>query len=288
MEAFGAQGGTSIVGGFNGGRGAHIAGQLKIDAGQKLYIYVGQKGEEIHATGDTQGGWNGGGTYTGSHTLVEDAGYYSEYNYCGGGGATDFALQGTEGSTTWNYTNHLNSRILVAGGGGGALYRSTVMQVSASSTSQVKFSGGGGGGGAYVGEAGYGGALPGGGGTLSGGGKTTTGGTTGNNGGFGYGGNYSGVFSAGMGGGGWYGGASGSYDAAKEPSTTGGTPKSNFSTQGSGGGGSSFVYTSDNATYYPNSATKPDTKFYITPTGMTEGARSGNGEARITYMAEEE
>ena len=284
LEALGAQGGTSTVGGFNGGRGAQIAGQLMIDKDQTIYIYVGQKGEEIHAAGETQGGWNGGGKYTGTHTLATETGSYSEYNYCGGGGATDFALKNAD----WNTSDHLNSRILVAGGGGGALYRSTMMQLSASSTTQVKFSGNGGGGGAYVGETGYGGALPGGGGTLSGGGQITTGGTTGSNGSFGYGGNYSGVFSAGMGGGGWYGGASGSYDAAKETSTTGGTAKTNFSTQGSGGGGSSYVYTSDNAQYYPSGATKPDAKFYITPTGMTEGARSGNGEARITYMGEEE
>lgn len=290
LEAFGAQGGTSEVGGFNGGRGAHVEGQLKVTKGQTLYIYVGQKGEEIHDKSASQGGWNGGGTYTGTHTLVADAGNYSEYNYCGGGGATDFALK----SAAWNTADHMNSRILVAGGGGGALYRSTTMQLSSTSTTQVKFSGNGGGGGAYVGETGYGGALPGGGGTLSSGGAVAAGGTTGNAGTFGYGGNYSGVFSAGMGGGGWYGGASGSYDASKEPSTTGSTAKSNFSTQGSGGGGSSYIYTSDNAQYYPGSGLqgipsgRTSGDFYITPTGMTEGARSGNGEARITYMGEEE
>lgn len=40
-----------------------------------------------------------------------------------GGGATDIALYGINKSADWNNSNHLYSRIIVAGGGAGA-YRS--------------------------------------------------------------------------------------------------------------------------------------------------------------------
>lgn len=282
LEALGAQGGT--YGGFNGGRGAHIGGQLLINKDQVLYIYVGQAGVSVHSRTETQGGWNGGGVYTGSNTTTEGTVVISsttynqdQWDFCGGGGATDFAISGTEGSTSWKTDAHLYSRILVAGGGGGALFREYAQNL-------WKFSGGGGGGGAYNGETGYGGAKPGGGGTLSGAGAIASGGSNAVAAAFGIGGNYNGTYSAGMGGGGWYGGASGAYDSAKE------NPSNNdFSRQGSGGGGSSYIYNADNANYYPTKTgySKPDTKFYITPTIMTEGARSGNGEARITYMGAE-
>jgi len=279
LEGLGAQGAT--YGGFAGGRGAHIAGQLHVEAGETFYIYVGQQGMRVQQSSETQGGWNGGGTYTGDNTVTveySDANNTverSQRNFCGGGGATDFALQGTYGSTDWNNSSHLNSRILVAGGGGGALYREYQVNV-------WKFSGGGGGGGAYSGEAGYGGSKPGGGGTLNGGGAVASDGSSADAGIFGKGGNFSGNLSAGMGGGGWYGGASGAYDAANENPSA-----SSFSRGGSGGGGSSYIYNTDNEGYWPSGVTKPASKYYITPTIMTEGARSGNGEARITYMGSE-
>ena len=280
LEALGAQGST--YGGFVGGRGAQIAGQLTLQKNQVLYIYVGGAGVTVQSN-TTQGGWNGGGVYTGSNSSAT-----SERIYCGGGGATDFALQGSEGSSSWNTTEHLNSRILVAAGGGGALYRVYP------SDNNFKFTGGGGSGGAYPGEAGYGGSKPGGGGTLSAAGEIASGGSEAVSAGFGYGGNYSGTLSAGMGGGGWYGGASGAYDAANENPTA-----KNFSRGGSGGGGSSYIWNSANATYYNghgnNAPSIPDgsvmttaSSFYITPTILTEGGRPGNGEARITYMGAEE
>ena len=278
LEALGAQGAS--YGGFVGGRGAQIAGLLKVQKDQVLYIYVGQQGTMVQSN-TTQGGWNGGGKYTGSNTTVSNNNIY-----CGGGGATDFALQGTDGSADWNTAAHLGSRILVAAGGGGALYREY--------NSNFKFTGGGGGGGAYPGETGYGGSKPGTGGTLSGPGVIASGGTLAVDAGFGFGGDYTGSLSAGMGGGGWYGGASGAYDAANENPSA-----SNFSRGGSGGGGSSYIWNGDNATYYSGHGTNNAptttgsketvaTKFYITPTILTEGARPGNGEARITYMGEEE
>ena len=38
----------------------------------------------------------------------------------GGGGSTDISLYGEDGSTQWNNSDHLYSRIIVAGGGGGS------------------------------------------------------------------------------------------------------------------------------------------------------------------------
>ena len=292
LEALGAQG--AGCGGFAGGRGAQISGQLYIQKNQVLYIYVGQQGYHVTTTGASQGGWNGGGKYTGTNTAADASGY-SSHNYCGGGGATDFALK----SGDWDSSDHLNSRILVAGGGGGALYYEFMMVMSRNADGSekelytAKFTGGGGSGGAYAGEAGYGGSKKGAGGTLNAGGAVATGGTLASGGSFGSGGNYWGTLSAGMGGGGWYGGASGAYDAANDDRA-----HDKYSSQGSGGGGSSYIWNAENATYYnehgtnnapsiPSGSVMTDpSEFYITPTGMVEGARPGNGEARITYIGE--
>ena len=272
LEAFGAQGGTA--GGFKGGAGAHVSGQLTIAKDQVLYIYVGGQGLTVTSSNSAQGGWNGGGVFNGTFTGTAGTQHY----FCGGGGATDFALQGTVNSTDWNNSAHMNSRILVAGGGGGALLREY--------NSNWKFSGGGGSGGAFDGETGIGGAFPGRGGTLSAGGSA--GASDGDAGQFGKGGNYRGdsnQFSAGCGGGGWYGGGAGGSNASNEAPTA---ANPNFSQQGAGGGGSSFIYNEDYDDYYPSGVSKPDTKWYMIVTGISAGARLGNGEARITYMGEDE
>lgn len=248
LEVWGAQGASSTE--FQGGKGAYIAGNLYITSGTTLYVYVGQQGVYVNsaATASAQGGWNGGGTYTGT--------YSSGNYYAGGGGATDFSLDSSD---------HLNSRILVAGGGGGALnyYIDSVTGTYGS----------GGAGGAYNGETGSAGSNPGGGGTLTGGG--TAGGSNAEPGSFGQGGGYNGSTSVGMGGGGWYGGGSGG-DAASD------------TRQGSGGGGSSYMWNEENAGYYPSGKSTLLTEdFYIDPVGATEGARSGNGQAKITYVSQE-
>ena len=289
LEAMGAQGATT--GGFNGGRGADVAGQVFIKKGQKLFIYLGQAGtvQPVAAVG----GWNGGGYYSGSQTADSD-----EKRFAGGGGATDFSLiKVTEAN--WATDAHLKSRILVAGGGGGALYCNT----SVNSKTYIYCGGGGNGGGEaaegraeYAGEAGFGGSHPGGGGTLSAGGTVASGGSNGNPGSFGTGGNYAGTLSAGCGGGGWYGGASGATGTR----------------QGAGGGGSSFIYNQDNlnaqtTTYniqMPD-VTSPASNFFvktraeanadptkvwleITPSNLVCGGSSdANGQARITYMSAE-
>ena len=95
IELWGAQGNNETNEGTKGGNGAYTSGEIELQQGQKLYIYVGQKG--ISKGNDTtfnngtgsSGGWNGGGS-------------------------TDIRI--VEGA--WNSSNSINSRIMVAAGGG--------------------------------------------------------------------------------------------------------------------------------------------------------------------------
>ena len=84
LEAWGAQGGHR--GNNNGGKGGYSTGQIFLNKGQILYVYVGSSGNA--------GGWNGGGK----------AGYGTIY----GGGASDIRIGGQS----------LYNRLIVAGGGG--------------------------------------------------------------------------------------------------------------------------------------------------------------------------
>ena len=84
IEAWGAQGGHR--GNNNGGKGGYTTGQIFLNKGQILYVYVGSSGNN--------GGWNGGGYVSGTKIY--------------GGGASDVRIGGTS----------LYNRILVAGGGG--------------------------------------------------------------------------------------------------------------------------------------------------------------------------
>ena len=285
LEAMGAKGASTD--GFNGGTGADVAGQVFIQKGQKLYIYLGEGGSVQSGSGNAYT-FNGGGYYSGSTAGGTAA------RFTAGGGATDFSLiKVTEAN--WATDDHLYSRIIVAGGGGGALY---------CNRSGIMCGGGGAGGGEddnnhdndYKGEDGYGGSHPGSGGTLSGGGVHNTsagtvtvsnvdytGGTGGNDGSFGKGGQYSSINSAGCGGGGWYGGASGSMGTR----------------QGAGGGGSSFIYNTANITAsglnYRSLLRTPESGNYfnkttleITPSILVTGGSSDtNGQARIKYMSAE-
>ena len=191
---------------------------------------------------------NGVGGWNGGGCL--DVTAKSGKKQSGGGGATDISLA----NGVWNSDSHLHSRIIVAGGGGGALVYSESVQYA-----------NGGGGGAFVGIAGRGAACPGGGGRLNGPGAA--GGTNAVAAGFGYGGHYKGNESVGMGGGGWYGGGSGGDN----------------STHGAGGGGSSYIWNAANASNYPGAT--PSTDFYVTELDKTEDTRSGNGQAKITYIS---
>lgn len=87
LETWGAQGGSK--GGGTGGKGGWSKGDIALNKGDVLYVYVG--GIPIGSTG----GWNGGGSHSDSGSA--------------GGGATDIRKGG----------NALTNRIIVAGGGGG-------------------------------------------------------------------------------------------------------------------------------------------------------------------------
>lgn len=115
LEAWGAQGGSySDI--YHGGYGSYVSGVISLNIQEKLYIYVGGKGDD---TSSGNGGYNGG------------ANGVAEGNYKGypGGGATDIRYFGnyvvSDEDLVWNSTIGLNSRILVAAGGGGAGYHTT-------------------------------------------------------------------------------------------------------------------------------------------------------------------
>ena len=139
MECWGAQGGSY---GGTGGKGAYTSGNIYLKKGEKLYIYVGQTGENLQTAT-----YNGGGS---SGTL-----YYGR----AGGGATDIRI--TLGD--WNDFDSLKSRIMVAAGGGGSMGSSYTCNGGAGGTLSG-YNGSKGGSGSY---------------TVAGGGTQTRGGTAG-------------------------------------------------------------------------------------------------------------
>ena len=136
IDAWGAQGGESLLDGGTrsvieansatycvnkgngkcaGGRGAYTSGYIELNAGDKLYIYVGGKGQIGQNGKRSQGGYNGGGSGDYDHSDNEGDG--------GGGGATDiryFSTPPSNSELNWNSDVGLNSRIMVAAGGGGS------------------------------------------------------------------------------------------------------------------------------------------------------------------------
>jgi hypothetical protein len=196
IDAYGARGGNvTTYYTANGGLGGRATGEISLNAGDVLNIYVGGAG--VDRLGDhpypdcdvAQGGWNGGGPSL------------SKGNSTAGGGASDVRFNGTT----------LNDRIIVAGGGGGCGWAGAR----------------GGDGGGLTGDKGMGDTLnweysnPSLGGAL--GGTQTAGGAVGGinynsscgiqtPGSFGQGGTGIGYTAGGGGGGGgWYGGGGGGY-----------------------------------------------------------------------------
>lgn len=106
VELWGAHGGNN---GATQGKGAYTSGEIVLNAGEKLYIYVGSAGNATRPSVSEYkaGGYNGGG-YTNGQSCCDRT-------YGTGGGATDVRLVGGE----WNDAESLASRIMVAGGGGG-------------------------------------------------------------------------------------------------------------------------------------------------------------------------
>jgi hypothetical protein len=109
FEVYGAQGGGRQISGNGnsgyGGKGGYSSGMAILDKDTTLYVYVGCVGG-YSIGGVAKGGYNGGG-YTCSN-------YYNDPAH-GGGGASDVRLIGG----SWDNSNGLLSRFIVAGGGGG-------------------------------------------------------------------------------------------------------------------------------------------------------------------------
>ena len=117
IELWGAQGGSyssSVVGGL----GSYTSGEIYLDAGEILYVYIGGQGKNPSGlgpdyTGGT-GGWNGGGDG------IRNAGNNANIAAEGGGGATDIRLIGTSDKKNWDEFDSLKTRIMVAAGGSGS------------------------------------------------------------------------------------------------------------------------------------------------------------------------
>jgi len=210
LEVWGAQGGsTNAIN--NGGKGGLSYGNIKMDKGSIIYLWVGGVG----IISSSIGGYNGGGA--------------SGNTGASGGGATHISI--TNRGILANYVNYQDEVLIVAGGGG------------ASDPSN------GGDGGGNIGGTGT--TYDGGDGSIgTGGNQNTCGGPS--LGGFGLGGAATSTPDHGAGGGGgWYGGGGTTYAA------------------GGGGGGSGHL----------------GSNLISGTTGMSNGIRSGNGYARITFVS---
>ena len=96
VQLWGAKGGNDTG---TGGKGAYVSGEIHLEAGTNLYVYVGAPGRD-NVTG-TGAGYNGGAN-------PGSSGWSGA-----GGGATDIR------TVYGNWNQNLNSRIAVAAGGGG-------------------------------------------------------------------------------------------------------------------------------------------------------------------------
>lgn len=136
IELWGAGGGTAsdsltVYHEDRYGYGGYTKGTIKLEEGEKLYVYVGQGGiggsRGIDAT-KTQGqggtatfnGGGAGGNGDGGHNSLLYSNYRGGHS---GGGATDIRYYGSsslsDADLLWNSDIGLKSRIMVAGGGGG-------------------------------------------------------------------------------------------------------------------------------------------------------------------------
>lgn len=214
---WGASGGDTI--GKIGGLGGYTAGNISLDKGQKLYVYVGSKGGDAKEWNvGTAGGWNGGATAASSTYEIGGNTFGT-----GGGGETDIRLVSTTSENIWNEFNSLKSRIMVAGGGGGSVSGSSNISTNGGlKTFQGNRDGGSAGG--LIGYNGIDNDATG--GSQISGGNNSLGDTFG---GFGYANSTVNGINPGGGGGGYYGG---------------GTAHTLHGFNGgyrSGGGGSSFI-----------------------------------------------
>ena len=109
IELWGAEGNYYASGNSyqNTGKGAYVSGEIYLNKGTKLYVYVGQHSHDSNSYNSSM--FNGGSI---------PASVYQGHYSGSGGGATDIRLK--EGN--WDDFEGLKSRIMVAAGGGGNMY----------------------------------------------------------------------------------------------------------------------------------------------------------------------
>ena len=254
LEVWGSEGGsynTTYIDGYGG----YSTGIVSLTKGEKLYIVVGGKGTNNSTLETIPGGYNGGGTGSGSANLV-----YSS----SGGGATHI---GKASGLLNTLSNNISDIIIVAGGGGGTSFQTG------------PYSGNGGSGGGYTGNNGTntqsnyvygsGGSQTAGG--SSGGGSKVNNEDRGLKGSFGQGGN--GQHYSGGGGGGFYGGGA--------------------SNQAGAGGGSGYIGNSllSNKVMYcykctasSSENTKTISTDNVSSTPISNYAKKGNGYVKIKQV----
>ena len=184
LEVWGAQGGNSHDPNVFGGYGGYSVGYISLNKGDKLYINVGEQGQNV-TSDPLSKSYNGGASCRTAGASMS----------CGnGGGATSISFKSGLLNTL---NNNVANVVIVAGGGGGA------------STHQTDTTNSGGTAGGYIGSSGSSNKWGfGTGGTQSTGGARATTSSDAQNGTFGLGGN--GALNAGAGGGGgFYGGGGG-------------------------------------------------------------------------------
>jgi len=247
FELWGAQGGGGVNFFGAGGAGGYVRGDINLQSGVSLFIYLGQSGIR-HNSGSTTA-FNGGGAGNPSDGFS-------------GGGATHIATSAGVLSTKSSDTS---SVLAVAGGGGGGAGSSSNYGAGFTPTGGV---GGGLTGGSPLDSTQSNIRGKGSGGSQVAGGATGLANEAGYDAplvpsGFGLGASvnaYQGdAIQGGGGGGGWFGGGAGSHRG------------------GSGGGGSSYVARLSSVTNSPGNVIIP------APQGGTSTGRIGSGFVRITY-----
>lgn len=241
IECWGAQGGSYSS--YYGGAGGYSVGTITLTKNSTdLYIYVGGQPEATTSTGETPGGFNGGGKGC-SRTYN-----YSSYGQ-GGGGATDVRIG----------KNDLYARVIVAGGGGGS---------SSENSLTTKYGGGTTGGSS---ASGYGATQTAAGtnGSFGQGGSATTSGT-----------NYN--YGSGGGGGGWYGGgACSNYSDSTNYQGYNGGGSGYVYTSATAANYPDGNYV-NSSYYLTNAQTIAGNQSFKSPDGTNETGHTGNGFCRIT------
>ena len=120
LEVWGAQGGNHDEI-YYGGHGGYSYGKILLEAGQKLYVAVGEQGTGQCVATSCPGGYNGGGN---SGVSTSDALNFT----ASGGGASHISV--TNRGELKNYESNKSDILLVAGGGGGGYYHTGGVNVS--------------------------------------------------------------------------------------------------------------------------------------------------------------